>query len=94
MDQVQKYISSLILATDITQQQQYLQRFRTLLGYGRPRSSNSSNSTNLPSTISSPQFFMKPSAHGQPILPDLKNLAAPSNVTNFYSSSGGQSPVR
>lgn len=96
MNQVQNYLSSLILATDITQQQQYLQRFRSLLGYGRPRSSPSS--TNLPSALSSPQHLIKSPADGahqsvQTLLPSAKTLAAPT-VAGYYTSSGGQSPVR
>lgn len=94
MHQVQNYISTLILATDITQQQHYLKRFRTLLGYGRPRVSP--NSTNLPSTINSPQHLASAFGAQQSTLSSnvSKTLAAPSNVSSFYTSSGGQSPVR
>ena len=98
MNQVQNYLSSLILATDITQQQQYLQRFRSLLGYGRPRSSPSS--TNLPSALSSPQRLIKSPAQAdgaqqsiQALVPSAKNLAAPT-LAGYCTSSGGQSPVR
>lgn len=92
MELVQKYISQLILATDITQQQQYLQRFRTLLGYGRPISPS-----NLPSQHSSPEHIIKSPILGAQQLQtasitSAKTLAAPS--MSFYTSSGGQSPVR
>ena len=89
MQQVQTYISSLILATDITQQQHYLKRFRTLLGYGRP----SPSPTNLPSISNSPQHLIKsPTGDAQKNI-SAKSLAAPV-LPSYYTSSGGQSPVR
>lgn len=94
MQQIQNFLSSLILATDVTQQQQYLQRFRTLLGYGRPKSTP--NSTNLPSALSSPQHFIKSPTYGAQLtqtLTSAKTLAAPT-FGSSYTSSGGQSPVR